>query len=362
MSRPPSQIPALDGVRAIAAVMVMVFHYWQSGGFDALPLVHRVSRVALFGQTGVDLFFVLSGFLITRILIATRENPGYFRIFYARRTLRILPLYYFFLVLFYFVAPWLQHQPVAPFRETWWYWCYLQNIPQTFRTLASAGPIHYWSLAVEEHFYLIWPLLVYLTPTRWLARVSGGLIVLAILFRAVFLYHLHVSAFYFTLCRMDALAFGTLLACLEATDRLGAQKRRFAWILAIMPLVLVVAWTRVTGTGLDLVQLVKFSLEALVYAALIGMVVLKGGSGWVQRVFGHPALSFTGRISYGLYVYHELCFVMVAAIPFAMRHPLLRLPLSFGVAFLVSWASFQLLENPVLNLKKYFGYQRPSAA
>jgi peptidoglycan/LPS O-acetylase OafA/YrhL len=235
-----SHILALDGVRGMAALMIMIFHYWQGDGFHRLGFSDSFGKVAVFGQTGVDLFFVLSGFLITRILISTKDSPNYFRNFYGRRALRILPLYYFFLVIYYFIVPWLEKTPVDAFRTTWWYWFYLQNVPDTFNQLHSAGPFQYWSLAVEEHFYMIWPLIVYFAPVRSLERFSLVLIGAAIIFRAIFIFGFKVGVFYFTLCRMDALAFGTLLACLEATGLLVRYRKAGMILLVSLLPVLVI--------------------------------------------------------------------------------------------------------------------------
>src|SRR5436190_1162893 len=193
----PPRLPALDGVRGIAALMVMSFHYWDGAG----------SRWPALGQTGVDLFFVLSGFLITRILLAARDSPGYFRNFYARRALRILPLYYGFLAVHQLLLPRLQGRESPPFARAWWFWVHLQNIPTTFPGLIADGPGVYWSLAVEEHFYLVWPVLVLVVPSRWLPRVAGAVIVLALAARALFLFALDLPVDTFTACRMDAIAF-----------------------------------------------------------------------------------------------------------------------------------------------------------
>jgi peptidoglycan/LPS O-acetylase OafA/YrhL len=140
------RLPCLDGIRAAAAIMVMGFHFVGHHGESA----HLV-RASVIGQTGVDLFFVLSGFLITRILLSTKESPHFFRSFYARRTLRIFPLYFAYLAIYFFLLPPLLGDPIPPFATQMWSWFYLENVPQTFN-LHSSGPGHFWSLAVEEQF------------------------------------------------------------------------------------------------------------------------------------------------------------------------------------------------------------------
>lgn len=351
-----THLPALDGVRGIAALMVMVFHYWQSKGFDRLGIPLGISKVSVFGQTGVDLFFVLSGFLITRILIFTKKEPHYFRNFYGRRVLRILPLYYFFLIISLFIVPCIEKTPFEPFSKTWWYWCYLQNVPDTFTQLSAAGPLHYWSLAVEEHFYMFWPFLVYFVSVRTLTWLSVGVIGMALAVRAFFLFGLKVGVFYFTFCRMDALAFGALLACLEATGKIENCRKITAIILAVLLPPLIFAWVKLTGSGADLLQVVKFLFVGIIYFALIGLIVSYKDSIWIGRLFGNRALRTVGKISYGLYVYHGLCYYYVDKASFG---PVLNLLLCFAVAFAVSWLSFRFFETPFLKQKRLFPMSSP---
>lgn len=121
----------LDGVRAIAALMVMYLHFMASFKSDH-PFWQLLEKYASFGQTGVSIFFVLSGFLITRILMESKGSTRFFSDFYIRRSLRIFPLYYLFLILFYFVVPILQQVPIVPASEQVYFWVYLQNFAMTF--------------------------------------------------------------------------------------------------------------------------------------------------------------------------------------------------------------------------------------
>src|SRR5690348_11217200 len=169
-SRPagPRYIPELDGIRGIAILGVIAFHF---GLFtiDSHNLLYSVyGSVVGLGWAGVDLFFVLSGCLITRILLDTRNSGHYFRSFYMRRVLRILPLYYFSVFVFfcvvlpvgYAVAPgsFSSHEwaRVAP-SESLWYWLHLSNWRSAFGILQTSPLTHFWSLAIEEQFYLVWP-------------------------------------------------------------------------------------------------------------------------------------------------------------------------------------------------------------
>ena len=356
MQKEPNHIAALDGVRGLAALMVMIFHGWLAGVFDSVPLINRLARIAIFGQTGVDLFFVLSGFLITRILIASKGGKFYFKSFYVRRALRIFPLYYFFLLLFCVLTPLIEGHPITPFRHWWWFLVYLQNVPMTFTGMTMEGPVHFWSLAVEEHFYLLWPLLVFLVPVRKLASAACCLIGLASVTRGIFLFGFKVGVFTFTLCRMDALAFGALLACLEHQGVLSAFKPVFALVLTGVLPAIVLIWAKLSGSGADWLELLKFLFIGLIYWSLLGLTVAFQDTRGVKLLFGNKPLRFAGKISYGLYVYHPLFFYLVFNYISVARHGIIALTVGIAVCFLFSYISFRLLERPFLKLKKYFKY------
>ncbi len=138
--------PELDGLRGISALMIIFFHFFQ--GVDALEY-NLITKILVFGQTGVTLFFVLSGFLISRILLDTKNEENFFRNFYVRRSLRIFPLYYLFLLMIYVLYPLILNNKIR-FEELWYYFIYLQGLAVTFNW-PTIGPGHFWSLAVEEH-------------------------------------------------------------------------------------------------------------------------------------------------------------------------------------------------------------------
>src|SRR5205085_517803 len=197
------RILPLDGLRAIAIVLVLAFHF--------------APKQAPFGWLGVDLFFVLSGFLITGILVRTRELPNRFRTFYARRALRIFPLYYAMLIVAFLVLP-----PVCalcrrpPVADQLPYWLYYSNfIGHTFHLPVSFG--HFWSLAVEEHYYAVWPFVIFAAGPRRARMICALLIAIAIVWRFAFAV---VGAppettFGFTPARIDGLALGSLLSLID---------------------------------------------------------------------------------------------------------------------------------------------------
>jgi peptidoglycan/LPS O-acetylase OafA/YrhL len=310
-------IPALDGVRGIAALMVMFFHHFQDhpltpAAGDSPPgrLWWGLQQLTVFGLTGVDLFFVLSGFLITRILIATRHRDGYWSSFYSRRALRIVPLYYFGLVLYYCTLYPPSETGLSALREQWWYWTYLQNVPDTFPGLSASGPMHFWSLAVEEQFYLIWPFVILITPPRRLATICYATIGAAVIARCV-LIHYGLIAFYLSPCRMDALACGALLAAWERDGRLTHYRSRLMIGGIILAIVLAATRLMIGGRHLFIDRAMFFTVLAAFYVCGVGIVAV--GDSQRPRILSAGLLRYTGLISYGLYVYHPLVFHYVDA-------------------------------------------------
>ena len=210
--RSPAQgrhLPALDGLRGLAVLLVVVFHIYQVEPSPAQPISRLLYGATRLGQTGVDLFFVLSGFLITGILYDTKRSSRFFLNFYGRRTLRIFPLYYGVLVVAFILLPFLFHYRGAG-SGTVWLWTYTTNLPVSFGR--EWGPFgHFWSLAIEEQFYLVWPLVVYAFRRETLLRICVGCVAGAVVSRLV-VESLGFSSFTFTLCRMDSLTLGAFLA------------------------------------------------------------------------------------------------------------------------------------------------------
>ncbi len=347
-----SVIHSLDGLRGIAALMVMGFHFFQTYPFEGSGIGKWLQQFTVFGQTGVDLFFVLSGFLITRILLATRGRADYFSSFYLRRSLRIFPLYYFALALNYFVLMPLLQEPIPALKLQWWYWCYLQNIPDTFTTLQAVGPGHFWSLAVEEHFYLVWPLVVFLIPQRRMALVCYLALIVAFLSRWLLLSQ-GAGVFYFTPCRIDALAIGALLATWERDGSLSSRTRLFLVGGMVFALALFGMMVAYGSQGRSEVQLVKFLIFALFYGCVLG-ILRNQGDARIPLLSGR-FLRWTGKISYGLYVYHPFVYSLLGLWlhDLSLPKPILFIAF-FASTYLVAWISYRVLESPLLLLKNKF--------
>ncbi|HET6253728.1 MAG TPA: acyltransferase [Puia sp.] len=341
----------LDGVRGIAALMVMWFHFnWAGNSF----LVRYISKTSVFGQTGVTLFFVLSGFLITRILLFKKgDTQHYFSNFYIRRSLRIFPLYFLFLGIYYFLVPLIYHLPNIPFGQQVYYWTYLQNFAQTFGWKAK-GPDHFWSLAVEEHFYLFWPCLIYFCNLKQIKRTILILIGLALILRIVLIANGY-PVFYWTFTNIDSLALGALLAVFEAENALmGKTNTAYVRAIAIgiFPL-LIPMWLIFGGSENPVIQVIKPVLIFSAYYLLIFLVIRPQRNRWLKNFFARPFLTYTGKISYGLYVFHPLCYSIVATASLS-RYLLVNLLISVAVSYAVATLSYYLFEKQFLNLKAKF--------
>nr|WP_319397843.1 acyltransferase [uncultured Carboxylicivirga sp.] len=351
-----SYIPQLDGIRAIAALLVMHFHFFQAYQIYGNTILNLIQKTSVFGQTGVSLFFVLSGFLITRILVAAKEEAHYFRNFYAKRVLRIFPLYYVFLLLFYFIIiPYFENRQVS-FKDMLVYFTYLQNIFLTFSNTPITGPGHFWSLAVEEHFYLFWPLLVYLVNSKKVYIWLIGLICLSLLTRIIMV-QAGYEVFYFTLTRLDDISLGALLAIiyLQFPHLLNFLKgKKFVVLIGIYFLLCSVLWYFTSGEGNPTMQVLKFLLIGLFYTLILGYIIINKSI--FTKILATKPLIYLGKISYGLYVYHPVCYLVISHY-FPSQNILINLFTHISSSILLSALSYEIFEKRFLKLKRYFSPQ-----
>ncbi|HXM46171.1 MAG TPA: acyltransferase [Bryobacteraceae bacterium] len=344
-------ISALDGLRGIAVLMVICFHFWQ--GFARGPYT-IVGRLAVWGQTGVDLFFVLSGFLITRILLDSKGNQDFFKNFYVRRILRIFPLYYATLCAVYFVAPLMGTGQWTPWRQASWFWFYMQNIPMTFAPSLAIGPAHFWSLSVEEHYYLLWPLLVARLDCKRLLRVCVLAVGVSLLTRVILFRY---GAFYFTLARLDGLAIGSALAVLARSNSsaLGRLAGPARGLLAGLGVLLAATQLIASGSGQPVVQVLKSTLIAVVYACVIILSTENKLGRSLGALLSSRALRSVGKYSYGMYVIHPFMLGWLhgtGIVPFGFPGLVVSMVLTYAAA----WLSWTVLEHPFLKLKRHFEY------
>jgi peptidoglycan/LPS O-acetylase OafA/YrhL len=368
-------LAGLDGVRGIAILMVMAVHFVGDAPADG-PLQRLVVKAASYGLLGVDLFFVLSGFLITGLLLESKGQPHYFRNFYARRTLRIFPLYYGVLAVLFLLLPALvTPSPLLEVarRHQAWLWTYTTNfyIALTSSWASLTYVSHFWSLAIEEHFYLVWPLVVFSFSRPVLQRICIGVIVgglaLRLLLVAQGVSELSISVL--TPCRIDTLVVGGLLAILVRREGVGARllDRAGSFLVGLMALVLGVSLFGVlTGLWLPVLHEVRVSLFAFLFGALtLASLGGSSGAGRLGRLFQGRLLRFFGKYSYGLYVYHGLFTWYLLEVQanerldrwFGGQHwltLLTRVVLGVGVSVVASVLSYELMEKKFLGLKRYF--------
>ena len=378
-------------MRGLAILLVILFHHTLMRPETLFDRVYV--NLARLGWSGVDLFFVLSGFLITGLLVDAKGGPHYYRNFYVRRTLRIFPLYYAFLFFTLRVAPWLwpDTELAAMARESMagrseaWYWLYGSNIlfakDQNFGHPNLAVT---WSLAIEEQFYLVWPLVVALTSRRALKWTCGGLIVSALGLRtALVLQDAHgILPYVLPFCRMDALAAGALVALAMRGDRISpsvASDRLLAIARMVAPAAgaIVLAVWLIEGPfdtadwGEPLMQTAGYTALALGYAGIVALAACGPADSWLSRFFRISALRTLGRYSYALYLFHVPVrrfirdeYFPVASFPTVLGSPLpgqlLFYVAATAPALALAWVSWHLYERQWLALTRYFPYPRGS--
>lgn len=381
---PANHLPVLDGVRGLAILLVLVFHLLLF--HDSVNRwVIDLSAIRGLGWMGVDLFFVLSGFLITGILYDTVGRPHYFRNFYMRRFLRIFPLYYGFLLLLLALTPWLH---VVWGGRQFVLLAYLQNTSiwfpvDRFHPAELVDLNHFWSLAVEEQFYFFWPMLVFLVKDRRrLIQLALFLSACALALRIGLYLHGGPAAVpgnlqEWSLCRMDTLLVGGALALWlrgEAASE-GRQKiyrnlaAGFLGMTMLLMAVLAVTWPRAHSNELPFVGTFGYSMLAVAFAGLI-YLALAPGSAW-ERPFRMAWLRGLGKYSYGMYVWHilvghlfgmgarsllgeSLRNFLAVRLHSRVAAGLIEFFLTVCVVYAAAWLSYNLYEVHFLRLKKYF--------
>jgi len=371
-----TRFPALDGIRALAIILVFFAHY--GGGAHGNFVLKVLNEVRKRGWLGVDIFFVLSGFLITGILYDTRNDSHFFSRFYARRSVRIFPVFYLTALILLLLTPILQLQ---------WRWlqltflAYLGNffanhdfslyavLSKSHHPTADVTIGHVWSLCVEEQFYLIWPLVVWMVRDRTKLLWTAVVLSLAALgLRCAMCLHfppeLAEQWIVRTLpFRMDTLLLGGILALLLRGPHADRWQRASRGIFLVMSAGVLALFLLSPDYDSPWLLTIGYTLLALASAGLIGATIKPGSPEF--RLFSLKPLLILGKYSYGFYIYHllfRMAWITLVLVPVGRKtHSLalagiVELGSAFVVTFLVSKLSYDLFEVRFLKFKKHFEY------
>ncbi len=341
----PPYIPELQGLRGIAVLAVVFYHCHPR--LIGTPLY----SASLWGWAGVNLFFVLSGFLITSILLESRTKPRYFRNFYGRRALRIWPVYVLLLAVVYLEAPWFIGPSIGQAIRTAPWWAYIFFLQNLFHVAMppAVGPT--WSLAIEEQYYFLWAPIVRLLKRPWmLATLLAAVIVLSPIMRHT---HYRWLTPTHTLIHLDGIAWGSLLALSLHTLRLS----RRTWVL--LGLAGLIAGFAATATVAGGTAFLDSALAVAFAGAMLACIAGTGARTPINAALAHGPLAFYGRVSYGLYMIHISVFIFFGWFDLKMDR--------YGIAGDLAVVAFRLLastaaasvlwygfESQILKLKKHF--------
>lgn len=340
----------LDGVRGIAALMVVIYHIFYYPNLSYLTNLATYQKLTDFGRHGVPIFFVLSGFVITRILLNTRENNDYFRSFYKKRVLRILPLYYLFLFIFYALFPLISENGVrVDFSLQVPFYFYLQNMIEVFN-IKAAGPGHYWTLSIEEHFYILWPLAVYLVKPKNLGKLIGILLIMVLILR-FYMLNAGLPIDKFTFTRIDQILLGAYLALLESRNFFRENRNIIKiGLTGLLAFPFVIGIYFITDKFFVLSEMTGQSFLGLFFFGMIGYLIFLKDDSIINRILASRILQFFGKISYGIYVWHVLIIM------FLNRHLItgiliIDITLPLVLTIFIAHLSYKYYESIFLKMK-----------
>ncbi len=362
------RIPELDGIRGMAILLVLAYHYISvSIPPDAGPGFLFVRQIFSKGWSGVDLFFVLSGFLITGILIDKRDSKNYFKIFYFRRINRIFPLYFFFLLVFFVIqkyeSSWGIFSPglfsnTIPFSP---YLLFLQNFTMALHgTFGNEYLAVTWSLAIEEQFYLILPLLVRFSHPKRLPLNFIFFISIPLILRATIGSGGHFG-FVLTPWRMDSLFLGSLLAVIIRSSKIMEFIQGYIiWVKSALLLIFIFllcgSFTEEVGT---LNHLFTFGLfyTILLFLAIIDKKFV------LSRILRNKVLKIIGTISFGIYIFHQFINGFLHDLIFKKLPSFHDLPsvlvtfLAVFITILLSTGTYHAFEKRFVSFGHKFNYK-----
>jgi peptidoglycan/LPS O-acetylase OafA/YrhL len=373
-----NRIPELDGIRGIAILLVIVWHYVVVPGITSNSEIVAVG-LNLLGNTwsGVDLFFVLSGFLIGGILIDNRDARNYFKTFYLRRFFRIVPLYFGWIALFILLTAILAKFVFIPEElatnaiPLWTYFTFTQNIAMALQgEFGGEWLAVTWSLAIEEQFYLIMPLFVLLVPKKHLPWITIVLVV-----SVLFMRRLHLAIFWTSLglyvfapYRADALLLGVLCAWIVRQERWRAWLERRTIVLYIPMIILMGYWVQknLRGYGGQITSytttMYGYTILALMYALFLLIAVVER-KGIVKTITRLGFLRLLGTLAYGIYLFHQTVNILMHHFLIGSNRTI-ETPLdglitlaAFGVTVGLAYLSWTYFEKPLVAIGHRFRYE-----
>jgi peptidoglycan/LPS O-acetylase OafA/YrhL len=354
-----SYYPALDGLRGVGCLLIVVYHNF--------PFLHDY---LFFSWLAMDIFFVLSGFLITDILLSTFGEKNYLRNFYVRRLLRVFPLYYTALVLFLFVLPALFTLPVRIdyfVVNQVYFWTFTQNWLLIFHSVPSQAYLnHLWSMGVEEQFYLLWPLVFALIKKPKILLTLLVLLLVAFIGLRFWLWTEQIPGMpyygFYMFTRIDGICIGCMVALMQRvnTKFLSAYTGLIVSGFAAVNFLFYLINARYHDS-FPYLALVGFSTFSMIFGLLVHDIVNRN-TRLVTMAFDIGVLKFLGRISYGTYIFHWPMFLLLNPyfIRWAVSHTGFTNPQLFSsvlitiLAYLTGFLSYRYFELRFLRLKKYF--------
>ncbi len=374
------RIKELDGLRGVAVIIVMALHIFKRASyFTEHPVLLSITKLTSIGWVGVDIFFALSGFLITSILLRAKREEHYFRNFYVRRVLRIFPLYYAALAFLLLFAPKIEPEFTKQLNVALpVLLLYQQNWAMLFKDFHITQYLGItWSLAIEEQFYLIWPLVVFFLNRERLLKVSIGYIVVSLMARiigVIFWGDLgDVSRFFYyaSFARFEEMLFGALLAVFLTGEGSREQVRRYSLPLFLVSFLGFVALCLMSMPDSLHPEYANYPLTvggyttaALFTTGLVGVFVTHPVQDVLRRLFQNSILAFFGKYSYSMYLFHMTAALILLDVFWhgelrGWKPYVLYIITTYAVTMLAALLTWNLLEKHMLGLKKYFEYKNP---
>lgn len=364
------RISQIDGLRAVASLLVVSFHYINNQLTNSQGTIGKFfAKLFSFGWAGVDLFFVLSGFLIGSILISNKKKNKYFSIFYIRRFVRIIPNYYLLILVFLLLGciPFFKDDYFITGNNVipiWSYFTMLQNVFMgMLKNMGNSAMSVTWSIGIEEQFYLVIPFIIYFFNKKFLPYLLLVFIIGANFFRWHYTnptISFNIPAYVLLPCRMDAISIGIVIATIHSNVGLEAfvakYKTQIMGLFVSIILICIFLFTAYQDLGI-----IKNTLFALFFGCLI-MFAIGLPNSFYAKFLSFNWLTWIGKISYSLYLFHYLILGVFKKVAFTFLYTQTSITLfitsiaAFGFSILFSWLVYKYLETPSVTLGKKFNY------